>query len=219
MGCFPDEGTFEWTDAFLEKNPQYVELSDRKILEWARASGLGHSGKNVPGSNDKPSFNFGVRRVHGMSIRKVINTVAPIVPRNYLIMEVKSNLVAAERQELLKRFNYPCYKKTAKVMMGEPNKEYKSLVQTKLLKDKQAKSDNAWKAKTAEVARKKAAAIKQKVLNKQIADLKKKKEGEAAAKKKAAEEKKAAAEKKAAEEKKAERRKTRSRRRKKVRRT
>merc|ERR1712194_313530 len=102
---------------------------------------------------------------------------------------------AADRQELLKRFNYPCYKKTAKVMMGEPNKEYKSLVQTKLLKDKQAKSDNAWKAKTAEVARKKAAAIKQKVLNKQIADLKKKKEQEAAAKKKAAEEKKAAAEK------------------------
>merc|ERR1712129_214289 len=143
MGCFPDEGTFEWTDAFLEKNPQYVELSDRKILEWARASGLGHSGKNVPGSNDKPSFNFGVREMDDMSIRKVINTVAPIVPRNYLIMEVKSNLVAAERQELLKRFNYPCYKKTAKVMMGEPNKEYKSLVQDKLLKDKQAKSDNA----------------------------------------------------------------------------
>merc|ERR1740138_362449 len=29
--AFPDEGTFAWVDSFLEKNPQYVELSDRKI--------------------------------------------------------------------------------------------------------------------------------------------------------------------------------------------
>ncbi|CAJ1359461.1 unnamed protein product, partial [Effrenium voratum] len=38
--AFPDEGTFEWLDSFIEKNPQYTELSDRKLMEWAVASGL-----------------------------------------------------------------------------------------------------------------------------------------------------------------------------------
>merc|ERR1711998_659506 len=70
-------------------------------------------------------------------------------------MEVKSNLVATERQELLKKFNYPCYKKTAKVIMGEPSKAYKAMVQNKLLKDKQAKADHQWLVQKAEKARKK----------------------------------------------------------------
>merc|ERR1719218_258215 len=37
---FPDEGTFDWLDSWLEKHPGHVELSDRKILQWAHASGL-----------------------------------------------------------------------------------------------------------------------------------------------------------------------------------
>merc|ERR1712217_693070 len=54
--AFPDEGTFDWLDAWLAKNPNYVELSDRKIMEWARCSGLwGRNDRKV--SNDKPQFN------------------------------------------------------------------------------------------------------------------------------------------------------------------
>lgn len=36
----PDQGYFDWVDLFLEKNPDYIELSDRKIAEWAVKSGV-----------------------------------------------------------------------------------------------------------------------------------------------------------------------------------
>jgi hypothetical protein len=36
----PDEGTFEWLDSFLASNPQYVELSERKIIAWAKKKWL-----------------------------------------------------------------------------------------------------------------------------------------------------------------------------------
>merc|ERR1712039_948696 len=38
--AFPDEGTFDWLDDFLEKNPKYVELSERKLIDWAAKSGM-----------------------------------------------------------------------------------------------------------------------------------------------------------------------------------
>merc|ERR1711907_405870 len=53
----PDEGTFDWLDQFLEKNPQYTEMSDRKILQWASKSGLKGGGKGRA-CNDKPGYNF-----------------------------------------------------------------------------------------------------------------------------------------------------------------
>merc|ERR1711879_1123015 len=60
----PDEGTFDWLDQFLEKNPQYTELSDRKIIEWANKSGVARpvptSSKN---SRDKPDINFGIPNI------------------------------------------------------------------------------------------------------------------------------------------------------------
>lgn len=55
--CLPDEGTFDWLDLFLEKNPHYTELSDRSILQWCEASGLWRTKGYGPGarsSNDKP---------------------------------------------------------------------------------------------------------------------------------------------------------------------
>lgn len=53
----PDEGTFYWLDDFLEKNPNYTELSDRAFADWALKSGLHMKGKKE--SNDKVG-------VHGM---------------------------------------------------------------------------------------------------------------------------------------------------------
>merc|ERR1719453_2553782 len=90
--AFPDEGTFDWLDTFLEKNPKYVELSDRKIIDWAKSSGLWPKG-GWKASNDKPNVSFGVPAVDDFGVRKVIAAVAPVVPRNYLVMEVKSNLI------------------------------------------------------------------------------------------------------------------------------
>merc|ERR1711865_46870 len=116
--AFPDEGTFDWLDTWLEKNPHFVELSDRRIMDWARCSGLW---SRAEGSNDKPRFNFGVPCMDDFSVRKLISIVAPIMPRNYVVMEVKSNLIASERKVTLKKFSNSCYKKVATVVMGEPN--------------------------------------------------------------------------------------------------
>jgi len=192
--AFPDEGTFEWLDGFLETNPSYVELSDRKIAQWAKASGHHSKGGGDRGSNDKPQLNTGISELDNMSLRKVINAVAPCIPRNYVIMEVKSNLIAAERQEALKKFNYPCYKKTARVIMGEPGKEWKAKVQNKLLKDKQAKSDKQFAQKKAEAERKKAAEKRQKEAAKVRKEAEKKRAAALAEKKKKEAEEKAAKE-------------------------
>lgn len=189
--AFPDQGTFDWLDLYLEKNPQYVELSDRKLVQWANASGMyAQGGKGQ--SNDKPNLNLGISGQDGNSLRRVINSVAPLVPRNYLVMEVKSNLIAAERGALLKKFNYSCYKKIAHVVMGEPNSEFKEVVQKKLLKDKQTKADNAWKLKKADLERKKAADKRKKEAEKAKKEAEKKKAAEKKAKEAAegAEEKK-----------------------------
>merc|ERR1719210_3045982 len=127
--CLPDEGTFDWLDMFLEKHPEYTELSDRKILDWAELSGVwrpkGYSWKT---SNDKPDMNFGIAQMDDFSIRRVLNTVAPVQNRNFVVMEVKSNLIKEERKELLKRFSASHFKKVAQIMIGEPTKGFKEQV-------------------------------------------------------------------------------------------
>jgi len=189
--AFPDEGTFDWLDGFLEKNPKYVELSDRKIVEWAKLSGLNakpHHGKN--NSNDRPSIDFGVPALNDFSVRKVIAAVAPVMPRNYVVMEVKSNLLANERKELLKKFSYPKYKKVARVVMGEPDSDFKEKVQSKILKDKQNKAEIAWKKEKAEKAKKKQQEKAKKEAEKRKKEVEKKKAELAEKKKKEEEEKK-----------------------------
>merc|ERR1711948_59668 len=110
--------------------------------------------------------------------------MAPLVPRHYVVMEVKQNLVASDRAENLKRFNMPHFKKIAKVMMGEPKSDYKARVHVDVLKDKQQKSDAEWRKKKAEKERKKAAIKRQKELEARKAaaaeEAKKRKEGEEA---------------------------------------
>merc|ERR1712085_73546 len=157
--AFPDEGTFDWLDAFLAKNPDYVELSDRKILEWAVASGLWKpKTTGWKTSNDKPEFNFGLQGMDDFSIQRVLRAVAPVVPR----------------------FSAKMFKTTAHVVMGEPNEEFKKMQLDKLLKEKQEKETAAWKAKKAEKEKKKQLELRQK----QLAEVKKKAEEERKKKKK-----------------------------------
>merc|ERR1712146_95184 len=100
-----------------------------------------------------------------MSARRVLSVVAPFLPRNYVVMEVKENLTKADRLANLKRFSHPLYKKVARVVMGEPNDDYKKVVQSQILKEKKDKAEAEWKAKKAEKERKK-----------QLADMRKKAE-------------------------------------------
>merc|ERR1712136_90284 len=158
----PDEGTFDWLDSFLERNPRFVELSDRKILDWVHRSGLWkQKSTGWKHSNDKPEFNFGIPALEDLSVQRVLQTVASIVPRNYVVMEVKQNLVASDRKDNVRRFSLPSYTKVAHVVMGEPTSDYKQITLEKLLMEKQVKSDSEWKANRLREERRKQIEAKQ----------------------------------------------------------
>jgi len=99
-----------------------------------------------------------------LSVSKVINIVSKCLPRNFIVAEVKNNLLAEERTSTLARFPSSCYKKVVQVMLGEPPKDFKGFVQEAMLKEKQALADAQARRKKAEAARKKAQAEKQKKL-------------------------------------------------------
>jgi len=156
--CLPGRGLFDWLDDFLEKNPTYTELSDRKILEWARQSGI-WAPKNDQ-SYDKPSMQFGLPLMDDLSVRRVLQAVAPTQKRNFVIGELKANLVKRERELSLGVWSGRHFKSSAAVIMGEPPKEFKDKVQANLLKDKTTKAENERKKKVSEVQRKKLAELK-----------------------------------------------------------
>merc|ERR1711974_357550 len=91
---------------------------------------------------------------------------APIQQRNFIVMEVKSNLLKDDRKELLAKWNSSGFKRKAAVMMGEPPLKFKKRVQELALKAKQEASDNEFKAKRAEEKRKKLLEKRQKQLEK-----------------------------------------------------
>lgn len=154
--CLPDEGSFDWLDSFLEKNPHYCELSDRAILKMAERSGIWRpKGYNFT-SMDKPGWEFGIPLLDDFSVRTILKQVAPIQPRNFIVMEVKGNLVKEDRTALLPLWSSPAFKPIAQIVVGEPTSAFKKLSQEKLLKDKQVASDNAWRAQKLEEQRKKA---------------------------------------------------------------
>eukprot|EP00913_Durusdinium_trenchii_P010275 g9636.t1 len=185
--AFPDEGTFDWLDSFLEKNPQYVELSERKIMDWAIAT-LFNASK---ASNDKPIFQYGLPSMDDQSMMRVLQSISPMTPRNYVVMEVKSNLVAEERAQILKRFPSTSFKKVARVVMGEPKEEYKTRVRNQILKVKQHKSDVTWRMKKAQQEQRKRIAEQQKLMAEKKKEFEEKKKAEEEAKKKEEEEAKA----------------------------
>lgn len=153
----PDEGTFDWVDQFLSKNKNYTELSDRAIIDWANKSGLQkYGGSYRRSSNDKPEIDFGLQLMEDSSVSNVMKAVANVLPRNFIIPEVKANLTAEERSSILARFPGHCYKKVAKVMLGEPPQDYKTFIQQALLKEKKEAAEAELARKKEEAARKKA---------------------------------------------------------------
>merc|ERR1711957_265751 len=79
----------------------------------------------------------------------------------------KGNLLKADRAELLKRFKGPQFKRIAKVVMGDPPKEWIETVHAELLKEKQAKLDSMWEAQKKEKEKKKALEARKKQLEEQ----------------------------------------------------
>merc|ERR1712085_62294 len=78
----------------------------------------------------------------------------------------KGNLVKAEREELVKRFDKPHFKRVAKVLLGEPDAGFKKKTHELLLQDKQAASDKTFHAQKLEEKRKKQFERRQKELAK-----------------------------------------------------
>ncbi|CAJ1331247.1 unnamed protein product [Effrenium voratum] len=149
----PDEGTFDWVDLFLQQHPEYTELSDRMILDWCEKSGIQRSrGYRWRTCNDKPDMSMGVPELDTMQVRRVLRSIAPVQRRNFLVVEVKSNLTLSERKELLARF--PHFKKTAQVLIGDPTADFKKRTPELMLKLKQEKADAEFKVKQAEEIRK-----------------------------------------------------------------
>jgi len=142
--ALPDEGTFDWLDTFLKDHPGYVEVSDRAVLEWARISNLRRSRgyeAQTRVSNDRPGMDFNIRDMDDFSCRRMIQSLSTGLKRNFVVMEVRNNLIAAERQKALQR--YQGFKKVAMVVMGEPPEEYKEKMQAMMLEAKTNKAQDA----------------------------------------------------------------------------
>eukprot|EP00746_Dinoflagellata_sp_MGD_P120253 gnl/MRDRNA2_/MRDRNA2_55861_c0_seq1.p1 gnl/MRDRNA2_/MRDRNA2_55861_c0~~gnl/MRDRNA2_/MRDRNA2_55861_c0_seq1.p1 ORF type:complete len:1088 (+),score=364.60 gnl/MRDRNA2_/MRDRNA2_55861_c0_seq1:77-3265(+) len=195
--CVPDEGTFDWLDQFLEKNPKYTEMSDRKILQWATKSGL-KGGSKGRLSNDKPGYNFGINAMDDQSIRRVFASLTPVLKRDFVVMEVASNLQPTMRAKAIAQFSAPQYKKVALCVMGEPPADYKKVIQKKMLEEKQKKIDTDFRVKKAKEKREKLLELQKKKAEAAKARAQKKAE-KAREKAKKLREKKEAAAKKAAE--------------------
>jgi len=152
----PDEGTYEWLDIFHKKNPGFTEISARTILAWAEKSGLWRKGGyKALTCNDHPQMNTEITSIDDGSVSRMIKSFAPLQNRNYVIMEVRGNLIKEEREALLARFSSAVFRKVAQVQLGEPTLEFKKAVQVATLKTKQDLSDVEFgRKKAAEKAKK-----------------------------------------------------------------
>merc|ERR1711957_60752 len=157
----PDEGTFDWLDSFLAKNPTYCELSDRAIVRWAEQSGMTrHPTRSRTNCRDKPDFQFGVAMMDDLSVQRVLKSVLATQPRNYVLMEVKANLLAADRADSLKRFPRS-YTKVAHVVIGDPPADFREeMVLAPTLRVKQEKAEQEWRQRQLERESKKRMAQK-----------------------------------------------------------
>ncbi|CAE8628748.1 unnamed protein product, partial [Polarella glacialis] len=111
----PDEGTFHWLDWFLGKNPEYAEISDRKIIDWAMKSGLFRPRRDANRlSNDRPEMNFGIAHLDDGSVKEILATAAAMQERNVVVMEIQGNMIQKDRAAILRRFNTPHFRRVAK---------------------------------------------------------------------------------------------------------
>eukprot|EP00930_Biecheleria_cincta_P033958 TRINITY_DN234_c0_g1_i1.p1 TRINITY_DN234_c0_g1~~TRINITY_DN234_c0_g1_i1.p1 ORF type:complete len:881 (+),score=282.92 TRINITY_DN234_c0_g1_i1:72-2714(+) len=161
--CLPDEGGYDWLDMFKSAHPDYTELSDRMIKEWAERSGIWCG---PPVSNDKPELKFGIADMDDGSITRMIRTLAPLQQRNYIVMDIYGSLHKEMREVGIKRFSDDSFKKVSYVVVGDPTAEFKKKTLQLVLADKQELSDVQFRKEKAEEAKKKAMEKKQKEMEK-----------------------------------------------------
>merc|ERR1719265_55862 len=111
------------------------------VVDWATKSGIHRARERslAAGSNDKPTFFFGLHGIDDGSVQRSMYSLAALTPRNYVVMEVKNNLMAAERKRYAEMFRKPYFKRVARITVGEPPEEFKATTRETILKDKTAK--------------------------------------------------------------------------------
>merc|ERR1712190_535192 len=75
------------------------------------------------------------------SVSHMIKTIAPLQKRNYVIFEVKNNLLEEQRKATLSKFSSDSFKKVAQVTLGDPDADFLAKTHEDLLKQKQKNSD------------------------------------------------------------------------------
>merc|ERR1712003_146015 len=98
---------------------------------------------------------FGLTMMDDGSVRRVLNAVAPIQQRNYVVMEVRASLIKEDRKELFSKWSASGLKRTVVVIMGEPPKEIKQRNLDRALQYKQEAADAEFKVKQAEEKKRK----------------------------------------------------------------
>merc|ERR1719203_2643269 len=88
------------------------------------------------------------------SVRRLLQHIAPTARRNFVIPELRANLLAEERKLGLARFPAPEFKRVAVVMVGEPTAEFKGQVQGMIIADKKTAAEAELRKKREEEARK-----------------------------------------------------------------
>eukprot|EP00933_Yihiella_yeosuensis_P040598 TRINITY_DN3491_c0_g2_i1.p1 TRINITY_DN3491_c0_g2~~TRINITY_DN3491_c0_g2_i1.p1 ORF type:complete len:856 (+),score=217.48 TRINITY_DN3491_c0_g2_i1:135-2702(+) len=154
----PDEGGFDWLDDFLQRNPQYAELSDRAILKWCESSGVQRTKGYAPASHaskDKPEMGFGTTGLDDFSVQRILHTVAPIQKRHYIVMELRENLIKEGRQELTAAWT--AFRRVATVAIGAPPESIKAHTHDVILKQKQDAADIEFRTKQAQEKSRRAA--------------------------------------------------------------
>merc|ERR1712217_548230 len=128
---------------------------------------MGVRTKKTVTSRDKPEMAFGIQTVDDMSIRRTLQAVAPIQQRNYIVMELSSNLLKEERKAAVTKWPAASFKRSATVMLGEPPSTFKKHTQQLSLKVKQEASDLDFKAKLVDKKKKKEMEKKAKQMEKE----------------------------------------------------
>jgi len=139
----PEEGFFDYVDRFTEQHPEYVELSDRKILEWCMKSGLSQKGRQGkwsrhPGfvsTRDRPNFAFGIPSIDNKSVRTFLATLVKLAKRHFIVAENQAALVPDKRKEILRRFAAPQFRIVAHCLLGEPPGEHKAWVKSRIQRE------------------------------------------------------------------------------------
>merc|ERR1712187_903078 len=95
-----------------------------------------------------------------MSVVESVAAMAPSLPRNFVVLEVKDNLIASSRKSVLARFRG--YHRTGVVIMGKPPAEFTAKVHSEILEEKRRIAQQDAKKKASEANRKKQLDAKRK---------------------------------------------------------